>query len=68
MKLQDFISMLTSQLKEEEICHETAIRNEKFFQAHKIMQRITSLRKAINKAAAHSHENLYVSQVKFQLL
>ncbi|QEC66349.1 hypothetical protein FRZ67_03155 [Panacibacter ginsenosidivorans] len=68
MRLQNFISMLTSQLKEEEYCYDAAVRAKNFFLVNKIMQRITSLKKAIDKTTMHSNESLYVSQIKFQLL
>lgn len=68
MKLQNFISMLTAQLKEEEISYEAAVKAQNFFLADEVMQRIKSLSAAIHKTARHSDENIYVSQVEFQLL
>jgi len=68
MKLQNLISMLSSQLKEEEICHETAIRDKKFFKIHEIEQRIASLKKALHKITASVMEKEYISTVEFQLL
>lgn len=60
--------MLNAQLREEELSHEIAIKDQKLFQARDIERRMASLRKALNKITASVTEKEYIPRTEFQLL